>query len=139
MIISFAWTTEALKCGRKTCTRRRWSERFFEQWARAWREGRLVHDAYDRSPRAGGKKVGEIRLTCEPYKERLVDMPEEDVEAEGGLWGSKEEFILLFGDPEEEVVVVRFELVGLVVSMANPSQLRMDGFGGGDRDGEGDL
>ena len=70
----------------------------------------MVHDAYNRLPRAGGKKVGEIRLTCEPYQERLRDMPEKDVEAEGGLWLSREKFIELFGNPEEKVVVVRFEL-----------------------------
>ena len=40
-------------------------------------------------------------------------MPEEDLVAEGGLWDSKEEFIELFGDPGEKVVVVRFELVSL--------------------------
>ena len=117
MIISFAWTTEVLLSGKKTCTRRRWSERYFQQWARAWREGRLIHDAYNRSPRVGGKKVGEIRLMCEPYWERLKDMPEEDIEAEGGLWSSKEEFIELFGDPEEKVVVVRFKLVSVVGGM----------------------
>lgn len=110
MIISFAWTTVVLLSGKKTCTRRRWSERYFRQWVRAWQEGRLVHDAYNRLPRAGGKKVGEIRLTCEPYWERLRDMPEGDIEAEGGLWDSREEFIELFGNSEEKVVVVRFEL-----------------------------
>lgn len=113
MIISFAWTTEVLLSGDKTCTRRQWTGRYFQQWVKAWREGRLVHDAYNRLPRSGGKKVGEIRLTCEPYREWLDDMPEEDLVAEGGLWDSKEEFIELFGDPGEKVVVVRFELVSL--------------------------
>lgn len=111
MIISFAWTTEEMREGRKTCTRRRWKERYFQQWVRAWREGRWVHDAYDRMPYAAGRKIGEIRLTCEPYRERLGDMPEGDLVAEGGLWGSREEFFGLFGGPEVKVVVVRFELV----------------------------
>jgi len=111
MLISFAWTTEALVEGRKTCTRRQWSERYFQQWVKAWREGRVVHDAWDRLPRAHGKKVGQIRLTCEPYRQKLLDMPVEDLEAEGGYWKSKDEFVELFGDPEEAVVVVRFELV----------------------------
>ena len=72
----------------------------------------LIVDAYDRSPRAGGQKVATIRLTCDPYRERLADMPEEDLAAEGGLWVSKEEFIqLLGGDPEDQVTVIRFELV----------------------------
>jgi hypothetical protein len=39
-------------------------------------------------------------------------MPEGDVEAEGGMWESKREFIELFGgDPNLAVVVVRFELI----------------------------
>ena len=112
MIISFAWTTEPLLSGRKTCTRRRWSSRHFGAWRQAWREGRLEHQAWDKSPRAGGKRVGTIRLTCEPYKERLADMPEADVLAEGGMWESKREFIELFGGAADlAVVVVRFELV----------------------------
>lgn len=112
MIVSFAWTTGALLAGRKTCTRRRWSDEYFQQWVRAYQEGRIVHDAYDRSPRAGGHKVAEIRLTCRPYWERLGDMPDVDVQNEGGLWASKQKFIELFGgDPEERVVVVRFRLI----------------------------
>jgi hypothetical protein len=56
--------------------------------------------------------VGTIRLTCEPYKERLADMPEGDVVAEGGLWASKQEFIEAFGGgPDLAVVVVRFGLI----------------------------
>jgi len=112
MILSFAWTTEALLAGQKTCTRRRWSSRHFGAWRQAWRKGRLEHQAWDKVPRAGGKRVGTIRLTCEPYKERLADMPESDVLAEGGMWASKQEFIELFGGAADlAVVVVRFELI----------------------------
>ena len=111
MIISFAWTTEALLAGRKTCTRRRWSEKNFQRWVRAWRDGHHIHDAWDRLPRTGGRKVGQIRLTCEPYRERLGDMPDRDVAAEGNLWANTDEFVTLFGDPEERVVVIRFEFV----------------------------
>ena len=112
MILSFAWTTAALLSGRKSCTRRRWSSRHYGAWRQAWYEGRLEHQAWDKSPRAGGKRVGTIQLTCESYKERLADMPEGDVLAEGGLWASKQEFIEAFGgDPDLAVVVVRFELV----------------------------
>ena len=112
MNISFAWTTAALLSGRKSCTRRRWSARHYGAWRQAWREGRRDHQAWDKSPRAGGRRVGTIRLTCEPYKERLADMPEGDVEAEGGIWESKREFIELFGgDPDLAVVVIRFELI----------------------------
>lgn len=109
MIISFAWTTDAVKARRKTVTRRDWSERHFQQWVKAYRQGRVTHDAYDRSPRIGGTKFGEIRLTCEPYKEALGEMPIEDLEAEGGYWMTREKFIAGFGgDPLKVVVVVRF-------------------------------
>lgn len=59
----------------------------------------------------GAKKVGLIRLTQPPYQEQLSDMPILDLEAEGGLWASIEEFISLFGSPDLVVWVVRFELV----------------------------
>ena len=76
-IISFAWTTSALLAGRKTCTRRDWSP----QYARQFREGDLV-DAFNRSPRHGGKKVAVIRLTSVTF-ENTRDMPDSDYEAEG--------------------------------------------------------
>jgi len=114
MIISFAWTWEAVKAHRKKCTRRDWCQRYFDLWVRQYRAGRYTHNAYDKSPRCGGKKFGEIRLTCEPYWERLGDMPVEDLVLEGGYWNSKTEFIELFGgNPDKEVVVVRFYLLRL--------------------------
>ena len=109
MIISFAWTTRSFLAGEKTCTRRRWDDRYFQKWVDAYVEGRTIHDAYDKTPRFGGKKVGRLELTCKPYKERLTDMPDDDVIAEGGLWADKREFIDLFGDPEEVVCVIRFK------------------------------
>lgn len=108
MILSFGWTTKALLDGKKTVTRRVWTEKYFEQWKSAWARGDHRHRAYDRSPRSGGKPIGIIVLTCEPYKERLRDMPIEDLKAEGGLWASKEEFMEAFGGPDVETVVVRF-------------------------------
>lgn len=113
MILSFAWTVEPLLARHKTCTRRDWSPGYVRQWQRAWDEGKLVHDAYDKSPRAGGHKIGEIRLTCRPYLERLGDMPEGDLEAEGGMWESKAEFIELQGGaPDKVLAVVRFRFGG---------------------------
>ena len=113
MILSFNWTTDAYLSGRKTCTRRRWAPSHLRQWQRAWDEGRHVHDAWDKSPRCKGKKVGQFRLTCRPYWERLEDMPEQDLQAEGGLWASVEEFVELFGgNPDQDVAVVRFEPIG---------------------------
>ena len=72
MIISFAWTTPQFLAGTKTVTRRDWSDRTFIQWRNAWDEQRLVHAAYDKSPRSGGQKVGTLTLTARPYPERLA-------------------------------------------------------------------
>ena len=112
MILSLAWTTEAFLQGKKTVTRRRWTDSYFQYWVTAWRRGQHIHEAYDKTPRSGGKRIGRIRLTCCPYRERLADMPESDLDAEGGLWANKEEFIEVFGgDPEERPVVIRFEAI----------------------------
>ena len=109
MILSFAWTVSPLLAGCKTVTRRDWSPGYVRQWQRAWDEGRLVHDAYDKSPRSGGHKIGEISLTCRPYLERLGDMPEADVGAEGDMWANKAEYIeLQGGDSDKVLAVVRF-------------------------------
>jgi hypothetical protein len=56
-----------------------------------------------------GKKA-EHDITACVYQERLVDMPEEDVQAEGGLWLSKQDFIVQNGWEESKVLwVVRFQ------------------------------
>jgi len=78
MIISYAWTTEALLAERKKVTRRNWSS----EYAARFREG-TVHDAYDRLPRVHGKKVGDVRIKAVPYPERACDIPDEDFEGEG--------------------------------------------------------
>jgi hypothetical protein len=111
MILSFAWTTEALLAGKKTCTRRLWSDRTASSWIKACQSGRWVHQAWNNPPFVkGASKVADIRLTHLPYQQRLIDMPLDDLEAEGGLWTSKEEFISLFSRADQIVWVVRFEL-----------------------------
>lgn len=113
MIISFAWTVGPLVAGLKTRTSRDWSERHMAAWQRAWDEGRLVHQAWDKSPRAGGKRRGYIRLTKRPRWERLGDMTNADLEAEGGLWATREEFVeLMGGDAEKRMAVVWLVWVG---------------------------
>ena len=112
MILSFTWTTDALLAGKKTCTRRVWSERTARAWVNAYQGDRLLHSAWDKMPLCrGAKKIADIQLTHLPYRERLKDMPESDLDAESGLWKSRDEFINLFGSPERVVWVVRFRLV----------------------------
>ncbi len=108
-IISFAKTVDAYLSGRKTVTRRVWKPVTFLRWARFWDRGRLIHDAWDKSPRARGRKIGEFRLTERPYYERLEDMPVEDLVREGGMCETLEEFFTLFScRTSEKIVVVRF-------------------------------
>ena len=112
MNISFAWTKDALLAGRKTCTRRQWARMYMLVWQRAWDKGNRTHTALDKVAFQGGKKLGTITLTARPYWERLCDMPDSDVAAEGGLWADKAEFVAGFDcDPEKEVAVIRFEFM----------------------------
>lgn len=76
--ISFAWTTPALVAGRKTVTRREWTDRY----ASTFRASQVV-DAYNRQPRFRGERVATIRLTRPPYKQSTRDAPDEDYAAEG--------------------------------------------------------
>ena len=113
MIISFAWTTEALLSGIKKCSRRDWDDKY----AKRFRAGEK-YQAFDHNPRVGGKRVGIIEMTCNPYKERLDLITDEEEKLEGGLWGSAEEYIRAFCEGakvsrEKEIYVIRFELLGL--------------------------
>ncbi len=109
MLISFAWTTPQFLDGSKTVTRRDWKDRTFAQWCKTWDEQRLTHAAWDKNPRCKGVKVGRFTLTARPYRERLGDFPESDLEAEGGLWPTVQDYIdLQGGDPTKELVVIRF-------------------------------
>lgn len=108
MIISFAWTTQALIDGVKTVTRRMWKK----SHAKKFYEGQIV-DAYDKLPHAGGKKVATIRITRQPYVQVLEDMPDDHFEREGGTlyWKDKNDFIDAMGGIRQDYYVVEFELV----------------------------
>lgn len=78
MIISFAWTTEALLESRKKRTRRYWSLAYAKRFAVG-----SSHQAYDRLPRVHGKQVGVVEITKIPHTELTATMTEEDYELEG--------------------------------------------------------
>jgi len=108
-ILSFSMTTKEFLSGNKTVTRRVWADSYHEMWERMWETDRLIHDAYNNIPRAGGKKIGEIKLIDRPYKERLSDMPQEDLLAEGGMCKTLNEYIEFIGkEPNDTVSVIRF-------------------------------
>lgn len=120
MIVSFAWTTAALRAGAKTCTRREWKP----SHARHFREGMKV-EAWDHSPRTrDGRKVATIRVTTAPELQSTAQILDSDWEAEGFAWITK------FGTPDDAklaraiwdawharprvLYVMRFELISLV-------------------------
>jgi hypothetical protein len=110
MIISFSLTEKEFLSGKKTCTRRSWSKEQMQKWLSAWKNEKLVHDAWNKLPYVpGAKKIGRIKLSCRPYWERLREMPESDLEAEGGMCKTKGEFFSLIGKkPDEIIAVIRF-------------------------------
>ena len=109
-IISFAKTKDEYLDGKKSVTRRDWTIRQHDMWQKFWGTGNLIHDAYDKSPRAGGKKMGQFELTVRPYHEQLEDMPLSDLIAEGGMCKTVEEFCQFIGKTTDDVVtVIRFK------------------------------
>ena len=114
LIISFGKTLEFLP--HKTVTRRTWKDAHAQKFINAFSQNRLVK-AFDKDPRYGGKQIGWCRLLCAPYKERLCDMPSEDLLAEGGMCDTIGEFVQQYfdGNPRLEMWVIRFEFItGLV-------------------------
>lgn len=77
-IISFAWTTPAIRARVKTCTRRDWTD----DYASRFKEGEICL-AYDKSPRYGGKPICKIRIIEQPYKESTLKLCPSDWEDEG--------------------------------------------------------
>lgn len=113
-IVSFALTSKQFAMGVKKVTRRDWSERYYQQWLKWWDNGHRTHQGYDRSPRNGGKWIGNFFLTERPYREAISDMPEKDFRLEG-VWPeikTAEQFAKLVGKPVDyPMVVVRFVLL----------------------------
>jgi hypothetical protein len=112
MNISFALTEDELLAGLKRASRRRWKT----VTASRFRKG-TVHTAWSRIPRVpGARKLAVIRATADAYLEPLGRMTPRDLEEEGGMCETVEEFIMLVeGTPEEELYVVCFEVVEYLV------------------------
>lgn len=109
-ILSFNLTTHEFVSGIKSVTRRVWSDKHYSMWKKFWDNGHHIHDAWDNIPRAGGKFLGKFRLTEKPYREKLKDMPIEDLIAEGNMCSSLDEFFELIGKSRDDyVTVLRFE------------------------------
>jgi hypothetical protein len=77
-IISFSWTSPAIVARRKSVTRRDWNDNY----ARLFRTDTDVI-AYDRSPRAGGQAIADLRLIESAYQQMSDAIPEIDWLNEG--------------------------------------------------------
>lgn len=103
--VSFAKTTEAYADRSKTETRRHWKD----SHAKKFKPGRAFMGTTNLY-RAGGKPIHAARVVfCR--RERLGDISEESFQREGGTryWRDRDEYIKSFGDPDDEVYVLRFE------------------------------
>lgn len=107
-------------CGpAKTVTRRDWKPSYAESFS----VGEELQ-AWNRNPRAGGWRVGTIRLTHAPRPQYTNETPDADYEAEGfrylerhglRIWGMlPSELWMDWHERPEILYVVRFELVEVV-------------------------
>lgn len=106
-------------------TRRCWKDSHAHKFINAFEQNKLIK-ALDKDIRYGGKQIGWCRLLCAPYKESLAAMPQEDLEAEGGMCSSVAEFIQQYfkGNSSQEVWVIRFEFVAVSqVASTNTAEL----------------
>jgi len=119
--ISFGYTAQYLNT--KTVTRRDWKDTYAAQFVRAFERAEAVGKklrlpAIDKAYYAGGKQIGWLVLSHAPYKEKLKNMPQVDLVAEGGMCNSVKEFATKYfkGDLEKEVWVLGFRFQQLEVS-----------------------
>jgi hypothetical protein len=82
VILSFAWTTPAVRARQKTCTRRQWAESHAHRFITLAARGELI-DGWTRSPRVGGTRFCRIKLTEEPVRQWTNEIPDTDWYAEG--------------------------------------------------------
>jgi len=113
MILSFQWTAREFLSGTKTATRRNWADGQIRKWVNAWDQGKLIHEATD-GPAffPHFKRLGKFKLTKRPFQQRLSEMTAEDLQAEGGMCATVQEFCkLVYADPEDVFTVITFERI----------------------------
>ena len=96
VIVSFAWTSTAFQNGKKTVTRRLWTDKH----AAKFKVGD-VFDAWDKSPHRGGERIGAARVVSierEPLARLVTNRWYAwlELSREGGLWQTPEEFVAAF-------------------------------------------
>ncbi len=115
--ISFNWTITAFLSGHKSVTRRDWKD----SYAKTFKKGEVVA-AYNKQRRFGGKKIGLIKLSQDPYKESTAKLTGGDwydeglhvLEGEGKLIDGvhPKVFWLRWLAEPVNLWVIRFKIVG---------------------------
>ncbi|MEG4287021.1 hypothetical protein QUB68_28345, partial [Microcoleus sp. A006_D1] len=109
--ISFALTLHELLNGEKTQTRRAWQDDYARSFIRYYEKG-IEIPALNKGQHRGGQKVGKIRLTEKPYQQMLSEMPVSDLDKEGGMCATVQEFIDRFFEGQDKLVwVLDFEFI----------------------------
>jgi len=116
--ISFGWTSRYLD--HKTQTRREWKDshaaKFCNAYDRAAAAGQQLRvPAIDKGYHCDDQQIGWCIFTMRPYKEALSAMGFHDLNAEGGMCASVEEFTQKYfgGDGAVEVWVINFVFIPL--------------------------
>ncbi|HDZ36915.1 MAG TPA: hypothetical protein ENH62_01265 [Marinobacter sp.] len=115
--ISFYHELSAFLAGHKSVTRRAWKD----SYAKTFKKGEVVA-VYNKQRRVGGKRIGTIKLTKDPYKENTRNIPEEDwfkegmyvLQGEGKLIDNltPSQFWMRWKEEPEDLWVIRFKMVG---------------------------
>lgn len=109
--ISFALTLSELLEGKKTQTRRAWQDDYARSFIRYF-EDEIEIPALNKGQHRGGQEIGKIRLTEKPYQQMLSEMSIGDLEKEGGMCTTVQEFTDKFFEGQDKLVwVLDFEFI----------------------------
>jgi len=109
--ISFSLTCHELLNGEKTQTRRFWQDDYARSFIRYYEKG-IEIPALNKGRHRGGREIGKIRLTEKPYQQMLSEMPVSDLDKEGGMCTTVQEFIDRFFEGQDKLVwVLDFEFI----------------------------
>lgn len=111
MGISFALTINELTSGKKTQTRRAWQDDYAKNFIRYFDEN-IAIPALNEGRHRGGHELGFIKLTQRPYQQYLSEMSSIDLQEEGGMVASTQEFIDTYFEGQDKLVwVLHFEFL----------------------------
>ncbi|MEG4372992.1 hypothetical protein QUB29_26410 [Microcoleus sp. B4b_D2] len=114
MGISFSRTINELTSGRKTQTRRAWQDDYAKNFIRYFDEN-IAIPALDKGRHRGGCELGFIKLTQRPYQQYLSEMSPTDLQEEGGMVATTQEFIDTYFEGQDKLVwVLHFEFLATI-------------------------